>query len=75
MNLPAYAVVMKGRVCSPMLLLSLALSGGLIDSMMGERLKSERAAGADVPVKKEELAPVMHQLSLLIKTEIVNICG
>lgn len=44
-------------------------------TMSCERVKSKRPAGADVPVKQVELAPATHQLSVLIKMEIVNICG
>lgn len=40
-----------------------------------ERVKRKRPAGADVQVKQVELAPAAHQLSVLIKMEIVNICG
>lgn len=44
-------------------------------TMSYEPVKSKRPAGADVPVKQVELAPATHQLSVLIKMEIVNICG
>lgn len=65
--------------CSTSVCLSafFSVQAGLIESIHDElwACQSKRLSGADVPVKQLELTPATHQLSLLIKMEIVNICG